>query len=262
MELSDKIRILRKARGFSQEGLGDSLSRVSKDGISRQSVSDWENGKSEPKLDNIRDLACVLKVSFDALLDENIDLDNKAVLARVLNNVSTKVKEDVNSKFRYTLYASTLSVKSFKCPIVAVCILFATILLSVLSILLGWGTALLYIIPLGGGMFIGLLPISIMELTRISKGKVRTNIGELNNTHLIIQVYKEEVHNTLYIPLEQITKIELGDAQKKNCGEVLIWITGRNRAITINKLQNPKKLIEIFQKLSEDSAMIVIPLVV
>ncbi|MCM1395833.1 MAG: helix-turn-helix domain-containing protein, partial [Corallococcus sp.] len=64
MELSDKIRILRKARGYSQEGLGYNLSRVSKDGISRQSVSDWENGKSEPKLDNIRDLASVLDVSF------------------------------------------------------------------------------------------------------------------------------------------------------------------------------------------------------
>ena len=59
MELSDKIRILRKARGFSQEGLGENLSRVSSSGISRQSISDWENGKTEPKLDNIRDLAKV-----------------------------------------------------------------------------------------------------------------------------------------------------------------------------------------------------------
>ena len=45
MKLADKIRIIRKARGFSQEGLGYKLSRVNKDGISRQTVSDWENGK-------------------------------------------------------------------------------------------------------------------------------------------------------------------------------------------------------------------------
>ena len=44
MKLSDKIRIIRKARGLSQEALGDSLSRVSENGISRRSVSDWENG--------------------------------------------------------------------------------------------------------------------------------------------------------------------------------------------------------------------------
>ena len=69
MKLFEKIRILRKARGLSQEQLGYSLSRVNKDGISRQTISDWENGNFEPKLENIRDLAEVLDVSFDVLLD-------------------------------------------------------------------------------------------------------------------------------------------------------------------------------------------------
>ena len=85
MKLFDKIRILRKARGLSQEQLGYSLSRVNKDGISRQTVSDWENGKFEPKLENIRDLAEVFDVSFDALLDESVDLENEEVLQEVLN---------------------------------------------------------------------------------------------------------------------------------------------------------------------------------
>lgn len=84
MELSDKIRIIRKARGFSQEGLGDSLSMTCESGISRQSVSDWENGKTEPKLNNIRDLAKVLNVSYDALLDETLDLTDTNVLTAVL----------------------------------------------------------------------------------------------------------------------------------------------------------------------------------
>ena len=95
MKLFDKIRILRKARGLSQEQLGYSLSRVNKDGISRQTISDWENGKFEPKLDNIRDLAEVFNVSFDALLDEDVDLDNEQVLQAVLNQQSyKKVKEE------------------------------------------------------------------------------------------------------------------------------------------------------------------------
>lgn len=85
MKLFDKIRILRKARGLSQEQLGYSLSRVNKDGISRQTVSDWENGKFEPKLENIRDLAEVFDVSFDALLDESVNLENEEVLQEVLN---------------------------------------------------------------------------------------------------------------------------------------------------------------------------------
>ena len=106
MKLFEKIRILRKERGMSQEQLGYSLSRVNKDGVSRQTISDWENGNFEPKLDNIRDLADVFDVSFDALLDESVDLDDKEVLKAVLNkndlgsikNTTNKSKENKNDK--------------------------------------------------------------------------------------------------------------------------------------------------------------------
>ena len=120
MKLADKIRIIRKARGFSQEGLGYKLSRVNKDGISRQTVSDWENGKCEPKLENIRDLAAVLEVSFDALLDESIDLEDKRTLNAVLKNLSDDVKQEVNSKFRYSVNVSDISKLAIIWPIVLI----------------------------------------------------------------------------------------------------------------------------------------------
>ena len=102
MKLFDKIRILRKARGLSQEQLGYSLSRVNKDGISRQTVSDWENGKFEPKLENIRDLAEVFDVSFDALLDESIDLDDEKVLYSVLNKLHYENKKEIKKPIEET----------------------------------------------------------------------------------------------------------------------------------------------------------------
>lgn len=89
MKLGEKIFILRKARGFSQEQLGLGLSTKS-NGVSRQSVSDWESGKSEPKLDNIRALSELLNVSYDVLLDEEIDLNNKEYLNQVLNGTYEK----------------------------------------------------------------------------------------------------------------------------------------------------------------------------
>ena len=95
MKLFEKIRILRKARGLSQEQLGYSLSRVNKDGISRQTISDWENGNFEPKLDNIRDLAEVFDVSFDALLDESVDLNDEKVLEAVLNKKPFESKKEI-----------------------------------------------------------------------------------------------------------------------------------------------------------------------
>lgn len=98
MKLGEKIAILRKARGFSQEQLG--LSLATKDnGVSRQTVSDWENGKTEPKLDNIRALAELLNVSYDALLDEELDLSNPEYLNEVLSNnivQSKKIISDTN----------------------------------------------------------------------------------------------------------------------------------------------------------------------
>lgn len=99
MKLADKIRILRKARGLSQEELGFSLS-TKFNGVSRQSVSDWENGKSEPKLDNIRALAQFLNVSFDALFNESIDLNNPDVLNKVL----TEGYVEQSKKRRYLLF--------------------------------------------------------------------------------------------------------------------------------------------------------------
>lgn len=248
MKLCDKIRIIRKARGFSQEGLGDSLSRVSKDGISRQSISNWENGKSEPKLDNIRDLASVLNVSFDTLLDESINLDDQAVLASVLKSLTPELKRTVNSKFRYSLYVSTLSVKSFKNTIISGSALLFTALFLVLLILF-WNTIFAIFLVLCGILFFAFVPLAIIELIRICKGKERISIGELNNTHLILHSNKE-AHNTLYIPIEQITKIELGEKQKKKSGDVLIWIKGRSRAITVSGLQKPQTLIEIFGRTS------------
>lgn len=251
MKLYDKIRIIRKARGFSQETLGDSLSRISADGISRQSVSDWENGKSEPKLDNIRDLAQVLNVSFDALLDEGIDLNDQCVLISVLKHLDTEIKQTVNSKFRYNLRVSTLSLRSFRITIIEAVILIATLLFGVLSIVCNWDEAFICIFTIGGIIFATLLPTVILNLIGIYKGRESMSVGELNNTHLIINTYNE-ANNTVYIPLEKIESIKLGNTKGRKYGKIIISIIGRAKPITICKLISPQKLIDIYNRLISD----------
>lgn len=252
MKLSDKIRIIRKARGLSQEALGDSLSRVSENGISRQSVSDWENGKAEPKLDNIRDLAEVLNVSFDTLLDENIDLSDNRVLSSVLKHLSPEVKQTVNSKFRYDLRVSTLSWRSFRGAIALSIILIITVLFTCIAFFCDWGRAWFYIVLIGGSCIIPLLTVTIMNLIKINKRGESLLIGEFNNTHLIVNTYKE-ASNTLYIPIDKIEAIELGDDQKRKYGDVNIFIKGRAKPITIFKLISPQKLIDIYKRLSAEN---------
>ncbi len=67
MILSEKICMLRKQNGWSQEDLAEKLD------ISRQSVSKWENGTSIPDLDKIIKLSQLFDVSTDYLLKDEAE---------------------------------------------------------------------------------------------------------------------------------------------------------------------------------------------
>jgi len=62
MELQDRIATARKNAGLSQEQLGEHL------GVSRQAVSKWESGQSNPDLQYIISMARLFGVSTDWLL--------------------------------------------------------------------------------------------------------------------------------------------------------------------------------------------------
>ena len=258
MKLSDKIRILRKARGLSQEQLGYSLSRVNKDGISRQTVSDWENGKFEPKLENIRDLAEVLNVSFDALLDESIDLEDDKVLYAVLNNSKTGGKSGsgkIQNSFSYSIYYFQRE----KRDLVRIILAFVADALFVLGVVLfvrGLVNNNLDFIT-WFGMVIGMVNLSIglsltIQLPRSIKrwihGKDYTSFGTLTNSYLHINSAKE-ANNSIYIPIEKIEKMELGEKANKIHGPVLITIKDRGRPLTLIDIKEPQKLIDIFNSL-------------
>ena len=256
MKLSDKIRILRKARGLSQEQLGYSLSRVNKDGISRQTVSDWENGKFEPKLENIRDLAVVLNVSFDALLDESIDLEDDKVLYSVLNKVSNKEKRaSINNSFSYSISAYEFDKRALIRVILAFvfdAIAVAGIVLFVLGLIgqdfgfITWLGMVLGISCFGAGLGLTIgLPRSIKSVIH---GKSYTSFGTLTNEYLHISTYKS-VSNSIYIPLEKIEKMELGEKATKIHGPVEITIKERNKPLTLIDIKEPFKLVEIFNSL-------------
>lgn len=64
MKLSEKILHCRKKLGCSQEALAEKL------GVSRQAVSKWETGESEPEIGKLRRMAEIFHVSVDWLLSE------------------------------------------------------------------------------------------------------------------------------------------------------------------------------------------------
>ena len=64
MILADKIIDLRKKNGWSQEELAEKL------GVSRQAVSKWENGTSDPSTSNLCALAKLYGIPVEELLHE------------------------------------------------------------------------------------------------------------------------------------------------------------------------------------------------
>ena len=64
MKLSEKIFYCRKKCGYSQEALAQLL------GISRQAVSKWETGESEPEAGKLKLLADSFNITTDWLLSE------------------------------------------------------------------------------------------------------------------------------------------------------------------------------------------------
>lgn len=68
MTFSEKIFNLRKARGMNQNKVAKQL------GVSRQSMYKWESGACMPELEKIKKMAEIYDVTYDYLLDDNIEI--------------------------------------------------------------------------------------------------------------------------------------------------------------------------------------------
>ncbi len=80
MKFEERIQLIRKEKGLSQEDLAEKL------GVSRQAVAKWEAGLSYPDVDNLITLSNLFRISIDSLLkpeDDNCSL-----------NIHTTVKVD------------------------------------------------------------------------------------------------------------------------------------------------------------------------
>ena len=70
MEISKCIKDARQNNNISQESLAEQL------GVSRQTISSWENGKSYPDLVSINKMSDIFNISLDKMLKEDKKLVN------------------------------------------------------------------------------------------------------------------------------------------------------------------------------------------
>lgn len=67
MKFEEKLQLLRKQSGMSQENLAEKI------GVSRQAVAKWETGKSQPELAKLVLLGDLFRVSLDRLIKDSED---------------------------------------------------------------------------------------------------------------------------------------------------------------------------------------------
>ncbi|MCQ2742610.1 MAG: helix-turn-helix domain-containing protein [Bacilli bacterium] len=89
MDLGSKITKLRKRKGYSQEQLAQKM------GVSRQSVFKWESGENTPDIDKIKRLTEIFGVTFDDLLNDEIDIDNQKETHTPDAPTKTKTKDKI-----------------------------------------------------------------------------------------------------------------------------------------------------------------------
>ncbi|QOR67178.1 helix-turn-helix transcriptional regulator [Cytobacillus suaedae] len=73
MVFSEKLKVERKNKGWSQEELAEQLF------VSRQSVSKWENGQNFPSIEIIIRLSDLFEISIDELLRSDEELKEKVI---------------------------------------------------------------------------------------------------------------------------------------------------------------------------------------
>ncbi|WP_315122128.1 helix-turn-helix transcriptional regulator [uncultured Clostridium sp.] len=112
MELSERLQQLRKLANYSQEQLAEMLC------ISRQAISKWESGQSNPDINNIIKLSEIYNVSTDYIL---MGKDNNS------NQLESNQLEESNTKKKgYS--------QPFKIASVIIAIIAATAVVAVLFI--------------------------------------------------------------------------------------------------------------------------------
>ncbi len=86
MEFNEKLKVLRKNKGLTQEELAEVLF------VSRTAVSKWESGRGYPSIDSLKDISEFFSVSIDDMLSGDkllsiAEKENKSNMRNLCNSL-------------------------------------------------------------------------------------------------------------------------------------------------------------------------------
>ena len=91
MKLGEKIKLIRKSKGISQEELASTLK------INRNFLSRIETGKSEPTASILKNIAKLFNIDLNSLLDvKNIPTDSDDKIKYITENCKNLNEKDID----------------------------------------------------------------------------------------------------------------------------------------------------------------------
>ena len=91
MKLGEKIKLIRKSKGISQEELASTLK------INRNFLSRIETGKSEPTASILKNIAKLFNIDLNSLLDvKNIPTDSDDKIKSITENCKNLNDKDID----------------------------------------------------------------------------------------------------------------------------------------------------------------------
>lgn len=89
MTIGEKLRDIRKEKGFTQKELGNML------GITPQMIAQYESGKRKPKLETLQRIAEALGISWEIFMDEDEPTGNSDNDHYYINDESRQIAQEV-----------------------------------------------------------------------------------------------------------------------------------------------------------------------
>lgn len=195
MDIGKKLRNARNAAKLTQESAAESL------GVSRQTVSNWETGKTYPDIVSVIRMSGLYSVSLDCLLKEEKTVSNNLNYLNYLEE-STNVVKSRRRLGKLVLVAAYLviwavsvvffwlAVSGSDAGAYAVLVIWGAIPLTtfVISLLIGangyWGRRKWWVVPILALMYT-LIPFLTFTLanaasTGVSAGDIAVHLDDLN----------------------------------------------------------------------------------
>lgn len=103
MELSQKLKELRKKQGLTQLELAERLF------VSRQAISGWEAGTSRPSTENLQSLSRLFNIPLETLLDDSAEAEPAAAQEKLPAEEQAKEEDKGQGKAQEKMGAMTFS---------------------------------------------------------------------------------------------------------------------------------------------------------